>query len=65
MGYQTTFPIDARSQNHDVLDEFTLISNARNKVKNMQKNQVRNTVDLSPVGVGRNTVNRLASQEGS
>jgi predicted metal-dependent phosphotriesterase family hydrolase len=65
MGYQTTFPIDARSQHHDVLDEFTLISNARNKVKNMQKNQVRNTVDLSPVGVGRNTVNRLASQEGS
>jgi predicted metal-dependent phosphotriesterase family hydrolase len=65
MGYQTTFPIDARSQHHDVLDEFTLISNAKNKVKNMQKNQVRNTVDLSPVGVGRNTVNRLASQEGS
>ena len=65
MGYQTTFPIDARSQHHDALDEFTLISNARNKVKNMQKNQVRNTVDLSPVGVGRNTVNRLASQEGS
>ena len=64
-GYQTTFPIEARVNPHDTIDEFTLLSNARNKVRNMQTNQVRNTVDLSPVGVGKKANNRLASQDGS
>lgn len=34
-GYQTTFPIEARVNAHDTIDEFTLLSNARNKVRNM------------------------------
>lgn len=58
-GYQTTFPVEARMNPHETIDEFTLLSNARNKVRNMQRNQVRNTVDLSPNG--KKATNQLAS----